>query len=127
MKIAYFTVVLLLSAQVLSAQVSYFDLDKEEWSANEDAQNDEVIHDLTRGNPAPSVYAIDDNTGQPWYFVAPPCYFGDRGYAYGDSLSYDLLTFQVEANAYSGDVILYGANGTTLYHNHTYNRKQRQS
>jgi gliding motility-associated-like protein len=105
----------------LQAQISNFDAGTEDWKANEDAQNDQVYWAANFGNPAPSIFAIDDNTGQPWYFLAPPCFVGNRGYLYGKSLKYDLFTNDMQANiAYMNDVILFGANGLNLFHDHGY-------
>jgi gliding motility-associated-like protein len=105
----------------LQAQKSNFDADTEDWQANDDAQNDQVYWAQNFGNPAPSIFAVDDNTGQPWYFLAPPCFLGSRAYMYGKSLKYDLFTNDMQPNvAYMNDVILFGANGLTLYHDHAY-------
>jgi gliding motility-associated-like protein len=105
----------------IQAQFSNFNQDTENWQANDDAQNDQVYWAQNFGNPAPSIFAIDDDTGQPWYFVAPPCFTGNRGYMYGKSLKYDLFTNDMQVNiAYKNDVIIFGANGLTLYHDHDY-------
>jgi gliding motility-associated-like protein len=117
----YCLFILVLVTKPLQAQISNFDQDTEDWQANDDAQNDQVYWAQNFGNPAPSIFAIDDNTGQPWYFVAPPCFTGNRGYMYGKSLKYDLFTNDMQVNiAYQNDVILFGANGLTLYHDHAY-------
>jgi gliding motility-associated-like protein len=105
----------------IQAQISNFDQNTEDWQANDDAQNDQVYWAPNFGNPAPSIFAIDDDTGQPWYFVAPPCFTGNRAYMYGKSLKYDLFTNDMQTNiAYKNDVIIFGANGLTLYHDHAY-------
>jgi Laminin B (Domain IV)/CHU_C Type IX secretion signal domain len=103
----------------LSAQISRFDIDDEKWVANIDAIGHIVHWDDAEGNPPPSIYADDSNTGQPWYFVAPDCYLGDRSYAYGDTFKYDIMTFDIGQTAYTNDVIIVGGNGLTLVHNNS--------
>jgi gliding motility-associated-like protein len=121
MKNKFYLYLILLFCSSLKAQISDFDQGIDDWQANDDAQNDQVYWAAGFGNPAPSIFAIDDNTGQPWYFVAPPCFIGNRGYLYGKSLKYDLFTNDMQANiAYKNDVILFGANGLNLYHDHAY-------
>jgi gliding motility-associated-like protein len=121
MKIYLFLFLFFVTTSPFQAQISNFDQDTEDWQANDDAQNDQVYWASNFGNPAPSIFAIDDDTGQPWYFVAPPCFTGNRGYMYGKSLKYDLFTNDMQVNiAYQNDVILFGANGLTLYHDHAY-------
>lgn len=110
-----------LCCTALAAQVSRFDIDTEKWEANIDAVGHIVHFDPSRGNPAPSIFADDSDTGQPWYFVAPDCFLGNRAYTYGDSLKYDLLIVQFSQTPYTNDIIIRSADGTTIVRNHGFN------
>ncbi len=108
---------LFLLAGPLAAQLSRFDFGIEKWSANSDAAGHIARFDPAHGNPAPSIYAIDSNTGLPWYFVAPSCFLGNQGHNYGDSLTFDFYINIYGSTPYTNDIILQG-NGQTLVHNH---------
>lgn len=112
---------LALSPALLFAQFSTFDFDNEGWSATGDAQGDTVYWLSSSGNPGGCIKAIDLNTGISWYFVAPPCFLGDKSAAYGKLIQYDVRTTVVSTTNYTGDIILYGTNGLVLYHNYGQN------
>ncbi len=120
MRIFHLFLLFIFSNFHLAAQISRFDNDSEKWYANEDAIGNIVHFDPDFGNPPPSIYAEDSNTGKPWYFVAPDCFRGNRAYAYGDSLKYDFFCDEIGSTPYTNDIQIVGGNGMRIVQNLTF-------
>jgi hypothetical protein len=94
------------------AITSTFDADSEGWGVLNDVQG--FTWDGLIGNPAGAVRAQDIGSGNVWYFAASGAYDGDRGSAYGRTLSWDLLgiTGNHTSIPNQADVMLAGAGMT---------------
>ena len=87
-----FPVCLLATTQVLTAQISTFDVDNEGWSANGDPVSNIPDWDGQGGNPGGHIKVTDSSIGGTWYFVAPAKFHGNKCDAYGKYLRYDQIT-----------------------------------
>ncbi len=101
----------------IHAQISNFDLKNDDWQVEGDAQNKTGIPLwlATDGNPGGHLYAKDDGTGGIWYWVAPKKYLGQKCYAYGQKLSFDLRTNTLDKQFDNKDLIIAGG-GMILYY-----------
>ncbi|MDO8367328.1 MAG: hypothetical protein Q7T20_11050 [Saprospiraceae bacterium] len=70
--------------QSVSAQQSTFSLNDEGWRVVGDAQGPSTIpnYDSMGGNPGGYCHAVDDVSGDYWYWSAPVCF---KGWPYTDT------------------------------------------
>ena len=92
-------VVFLASLSQAAPVESRFDTDSEGWTAMGDVHGETWLG--TNGNPPGCFKAIDDATGDTWFFVAPPKFLGDQSNAYGHEIGYDLWISARDANILS--------------------------
>lgn len=107
----------------LTAQISTFDTDNEEWRAIGDPVSNTANWAPTGGNPDGHISVTDASTGGTWYFVAPAKFLGNKCDAYGKYLRYDQRTSDTTAQQQYGgrpDIQLIGG-GITLIFDNAYN------
>lgn len=73
------------------------------------------------GNGGGYVEAVDRALGGTWYFVAPDKFLGGKRGFYNGVLAYDLKQSATDSQFDAADVIITGANGTTLAIDTPYN------
>ena len=96
--------------------LSTFDAGTQGWSATGDAAGD-LQWSAVGGNPGGHVFIDDRTTGGVTYFVAPDMYLGNKSFAAGTMLTFDLRqVYPGGANQFNDeDVILQGAGLTLAY------------
>ncbi len=101
----------------LFAQISNFDQSNDGWKIEGDAQGATAIPQYrpTGGNPTGHLWAKDNGTGGIWYWTAPKQYLGDKCYAYGQTLSFDLKTNTLDKQFDNKDLII-ASPGMILYY-----------
>lgn len=104
----------------LSAQISTFDFDNEDWKAIGDPVSNTSNWYNTGGNPDGHISVTDASTGGTWYFVAPLKFLGNKCDAYGKYLRYDQLTSDTTNQQQFGgnaDIKLIGGGITLIFDN----------
>ena len=98
------------------AALSTFDSGAQGWSAAGDVTGD-LQWSAADGNPGGHVFIDDQTTGGVTFFVAPDMYLGDKSFAAGTMLTFDLRqVYPGGTNQFNDeDVILQGAGLTLAY------------
>jgi hypothetical protein len=103
---------LMMVLPINAAVISAFDSDSEGWWANGDVHG--MAWSSTVGNPPGSFHAVDDATGDIWYFIAPSKFLGNKSSYYGQTLSYDINISARDGSDWGSPDILLTGNGLTL-------------
>ena len=93
-----------------SSPVSTFDNDYDGWRVIGDVQGGSGMPNYhpTGGNPGGYLSAVDDATGDTWYWQAPGKFLGDKAGTYGQFLRFDLKQSDVISQFDDYDIILQG-------------------
>ena len=93
-----------------SSPISTFDIDYEGWRVIGDVQGGSGMPNYhpTGGNPGGYLSAVDDATGDTWYWQAPGKFLGDKAGTYGQFLRFDLKQSDVISQFDDYDIILQG-------------------
>lgn len=91
---------------------STFDVDRDGWAFQADVR--EFFWVETGGNPGGYLEAVDQTTGEIWYFLAPEKFVGDKSAFYGGSLAFE-LKINAAGAINEPDIILEGGGLTLVF------------